>query len=101
MLNVVTSSDHLVGEVLTLDPRVDLISFTGSTVTGRRIMEKGAASLKRLFLELGGKSAQILLDGADLEAIVPSGALGRTHAGQGCTMTTRLLVPRSRERVDP
>ena len=96
VLNVVTSSDHLVGEVLTLDPRVDLISFTGSTVTGRRIMEKGAASLKRLFLELGGKSAQILLDGADLEAIVPKAALLCTHAGQGCTMTTRLLVPRSR-----
>ena len=57
VLNVVTSSDHLVGEELTLSPKVDLISFTGSTVVGKRIMEKGAATLKRVFLELGGKSA--------------------------------------------
>ena len=47
VLNVVTSSDHLVGEELTLSPLVDLISFTGSTVVGKRIMEKGAATLKR------------------------------------------------------
>jgi len=96
VLNVVTSSDHLVGEVLTVDPRVDLISFTGSTATGRRIMEKGAATLKRLFLELGGKSAQILLDDADFEAVVPTAAFLCMHAGQGCVMNTRLLVPRSR-----
>src|SRR5436853_5888311 len=66
VLNVVTSSDHLVGEELTLSPKVDLISFTGSTVVGQRIMEKGAATLKRVFLELGGKSATIVLDDADL-----------------------------------
>ena len=65
VLNVVPSSDHLVGEQLTLSPQVDLISFTGSTAVGRRIMEKGAATLKRLFLELGGKSATIVLDDAD------------------------------------
>jgi aldehyde dehydrogenase (NAD+) len=96
VLNVVTSSDHLVGEELVLDPRVDLLSFTGSTATGRRIMEKGAPTLKRLFLELGGKSAQVLLDDADFEAILPRAALLCTHAGQGCVMTTRLLVPRTR-----
>ncbi|WP_261566526.1 aldehyde dehydrogenase family protein [Frankia gtarii] len=96
VLNVVTSSDHLVGEVLTLDPRVDLISFTGSTATGRRIMEKGAPSLKRLFLELGGKSAQILLDDADLDAVLPGTAFTCIHAGQGCAISTRLLVPRAR-----
>ena len=96
VLNVVTSSDHLVGEELVLDPRVDLISFTGSTATGRRIMEKGAPQLKRLFLELGGKSAQILLDDADLEALVPTAASLCTHAGQGCVMTTRWIVPRAR-----
>src|SRR5260221_6451029 len=55
VVNVVAGSDHLVGEDLTLDPRVDLISFTGSAVPGQRIMEKGAATLKRVFLELGGK----------------------------------------------
>ncbi|HEX4174932.1 MAG TPA: aldehyde dehydrogenase family protein, partial [Acidimicrobiales bacterium] len=60
VVNVVTSSDHLVGEELTLSPDVDLISFTGSTATGKRIMEKGAATLKRIFLELGGKSAMIV-----------------------------------------
>jgi aldehyde dehydrogenase (NAD+) len=78
------------------DPRVDLISFTGSTATGKRIMEKGAATLKRLFLELGGKSANILLDDADFEALVPMSAMVCAHAGQGCVMTTRMLVPRSR-----
>ena len=94
VLNVVTSSDHLVGEELTIDRRVDVISFTGSTATGRRIMEKGAPSMKRLFLELGGKSAHIILDDADLEATVPGGAFVCVHAGQGCAMLTRMLVPR-------
>jgi aldehyde dehydrogenase (NAD+) len=102
VVNVVTSSDHLVGEVLTLDPRVDVISFTGSTVTGQRIMEKGAKSMKRLFLELGGKSAHIVLDDANLAATVPGAAFVCVHAGQGCAMLTRLLVPRDRldESVD-
>ena len=66
VVNVVTSSDPLLGEELTLSPKVDLISFTGSTAVGKRIMEKGAATLKRLFLELGGKSATIVLEDADL-----------------------------------
>ena len=65
VVNVVTASDHLIGEELTLSPKVDLISFTGSTAVGKRIMEKGAATMKRLFLELGGKSATIVLDDAD------------------------------------
>jgi aldehyde dehydrogenase (NAD+) len=97
VVNVVTSSDHMIGEQLVTDPRVDLISFTGSTATGRRIMEKGAPTLKRLFLELGGKSAQIYLDDADLETAFGMVALTVcTHAGQGCAMPTRMLVPRSR-----
>src|SRR5260221_12948234 len=61
-VNVVAASDHLVGEDLTLDPRVDLISFTASPVTGKRIMEKGAATLKRGFPEPRGKSATIVWD---------------------------------------
>jgi aldehyde dehydrogenase (NAD+) len=93
---VVTSSDHLVGEELTLSPLVDMISFTGSTVTGKRIMEKGADTLKRVFLELGGKSAMIVLDDADFPAVVPMGSFVCMHAGQGCAMQTRLLLPRSR-----
>jgi aldehyde dehydrogenase (NAD+) len=96
VVNVVTSSDHLVGEELTLSPQVDMISFTGSTVTGKRIMEKGAATLKRVFLELGGKSAMIVLDDADFQAVVPMGSMVCMHAGQGCAMQTRMLLPRSR-----
>jgi aldehyde dehydrogenase (NAD+) len=96
VVNVVTSSDHLVGEELTLSPKVDLISFTGSTVTGKRIMEKGAATLKRVFLELGGKSAMIVCDDADFASTVPMASMVCVHAGQGCAMQTRLLLPRSR-----
>ena len=96
VVNVVTSSDHLVGEELTLSPKVDLISFTGSTAVGKRIMEKGAASLKRLFLELGGKSATIVLDDADLGIASFMGMAVCTHAGQGCAIPTRMLLPRSR-----
>jgi aldehyde dehydrogenase (NAD+) len=96
VFNVVTSSDHLVGEELTLSPLVDMISFTGSTATGKRIMEKGAATLKRVFLELGGKSAMIVLDDADFQNVVPGGAAVCMHGGQGCAMQTRMLLPRSR-----
>ena len=77
VVNVVTSSDHLVGEELTLSPKVDLISFTGSTAVGKRIMEKGGATLKRTFLELGGKSATIVLDDADFADV---GAVGNPGA---------------------
>ena len=96
VFNVVTSSDHLVGEELTLSALVDMISFTGSTVTGKRIMEKGAATMKRVFLELGGKSAMIVLDDADFATAVPSGSMVCMHAGQGCAMQSRMLLPRSR-----
>jgi aldehyde dehydrogenase (NAD+) len=96
VLNVVTSSDHLVGEELTLSPQVDLISFTGSTATGKRIMERGAPTLKRLFLELGGKSATIVLDDADFSTAMMSGLAVCSHAGQGCAIPTRMLLPSSR-----
>src|SRR5882724_1415074 len=97
VFNVVTGSDPaLAGEMLVTDPRVDLITFTGSTAVGKRIMEKGAATLKRVFLELGGKSANIILDDApDFVARVMR-AMVCFHAGQGCAIATRLLVPRSR-----
>jgi aldehyde dehydrogenase (NAD+) len=85
-----------VAEDLVIDPRVDLISFTGSTAVGRRIMEKGAPSLKRLFLELGGKSADIILDDADFEAKLTTAWTVCSHGGQGCVMLTRMLLPRSR-----
>jgi aldehyde dehydrogenase (NAD+) len=96
IFNVVTSSDHLVGEELTISPKVDLISFTGSTAVGKRIMDKGAPTLKRLFLELGGKSATIVLDDADMQSAVMGGLGVCYHAGQGCAIQTRMLLPRSR-----
>ncbi|MEO6468420.1 MAG: aldehyde dehydrogenase family protein, partial [Acidimicrobiia bacterium] len=97
VFNIVTSGDAAnVGEMLTADPRVDMISFTGSTVIGKRIMARGADTLKRVFLELGGKSANIILDDADLTAQCGSGAMVCMHGGQGCAITTRMLLPRSR-----
>jgi aldehyde dehydrogenase (NAD+) len=98
VVNIVTSSDHLIAEELTLSQQVDLISFTGSTVVGQRIMEKGAATLKRVFLELGGKSANILLDDANFDSALMSGLAVCFHAGQGCGIPTRMLVPRARYR---
>ena len=86
----------LVGEELTLSPKVDMISFTGSTTVGKRIMEKGAATMKRLFLELGGKSATIVLEDADFNTACLIGIGPLMHAGQGCAAPTRMLLPRSR-----
>jgi aldehyde dehydrogenase (NAD+) len=98
VFNVVTSSAPVaIGDQLVRDPRVDLISFTGSSGTGRKIMAAAADQVKKVFLELGGKSAHIVLDDADLEslmAFVPFSSV--YHAGQGCALFTRLLVPRSR-----
>jgi acyl-CoA reductase-like NAD-dependent aldehyde dehydrogenase len=96
VVNVVTASDHLVGEELTISPKVDMISFTGSTAVGKRIMEKGAATMKRLFLELGGKSATIVLEDADFNLACLIGIGPLMHAGQGCAAPTRMLLPRSR-----
>ena len=97
VLNVVFGSDPaMAGEMLVADPRVDLISFTGSTGVGKRIMEKGAATLKRVFLELGGKSAKIVLDDAPNFAMEVAQSMLVFHAGQGCAVQSRLLVPRSR-----
>ena len=97
VVNVVTSSDHALGAQLAQDPRVDLVSFTGSTATGRNVMTSAAGTLKRVFLELGGKSAFIVLDDADLRAACSYAAFaGVAHAGQGCAITTRILVPRER-----
>jgi acyl-CoA reductase-like NAD-dependent aldehyde dehydrogenase len=96
VVNVVTAADPLIGEELTLSPKVDMISFTGSTAVGQRIMEKGAATMKRLFLELGGKSATIVLEDADLALGCMMGIAPCMHAGQGCANPTRLLLPRSR-----
>ena len=96
VLNIVTSDDHGVGAMLTSDPRVDMVSFTGSTATGRAVMAAGAATIKKVFLELGGKSAFLVLDDADLPAACAMAAFTASmHAGQGCAITTRLVVPRA------
>ncbi|MFE3322347.1 aldehyde dehydrogenase [Nocardia sp. NPDC059195] len=95
VINIVTSSDHGLGAQLVLDPRVDMITFTGSTQTGRSVMVGASATLKRTFLELGGKSAAIVLDDADIATAASYTAFTvAVHAGQGCALTTRLLVPR-------
>jgi aldehyde dehydrogenase (NAD+) len=103
VLNVITAAGHEVGQQLAEDERVDMISFTGSTATGRRIVHAGAANLKKVFLELGGKSAFLVLDDADLGSAIFGAVMQiMTHAGQGCAITTRLVLPRERydEGVD-
>jgi aldehyde dehydrogenase (NAD+) len=96
IFNVVTPKDNGVAGQLLVDRRVDMVSFTGSTAVGKHIMEQGAPTLKRIFLELGGKSAHIVLDDVPLENVIPYCNTMCMHAGQGCVLLTRLLVPRSR-----
>ncbi len=98
VFNVVTSSDKAIGEHLTTDERVDMISVTGSTATGRRVMQAAAANITKVFLELGGKSAAIVLDDvADMGSMAAAAAFGTgIVAGQGCALTTRVLLPRAR-----
>jgi aldehyde dehydrogenase (NAD+) len=94
VVNVLSSSDPAVGAALTTSPDVDVITFTGSTATGRKIMAAAAETVKRVFLELGGKSAVIMLDDADFAMASMFAAFSMcSHAGQGCALTSRLLVP--------
>ncbi|MGC7101509.1 aldehyde dehydrogenase family protein [Amycolatopsis lurida] len=100
VVNVVTSSEVAVGELLTTHPGVDVVSFTGSTATGRSILAAASSTVKRVFLELGGKSALILLDDADVKAASMYAAFGIClHAGQGCALNSRVLVPRKQHDV--
>jgi aldehyde dehydrogenase (NAD+) len=97
VLNVITASDPAeAGEMLVTDPRVDLISFTGSTAIGKHIMRQGADTMKRTFLELGGKSVNIVLDDAPNFTQLVAQSILVFHAGQGCAVQSRLLVPRTR-----
>lgn len=104
VVNIITSADKaIVGEALTGDPRVDVFHFTGSPLVGQRIMERAAQGLRHVALELGGKSANIVLDDADLDATLPfSAAMACTLSGQGCALPTRILLPDSlfEEAVD-
>jgi aldehyde dehydrogenase (NAD+) len=97
VVNIVPSSDHALGEMLATHPRVDQVTFTGSTAVGRRVMAAAAPTLKKVFLELGGKSAFVVLEDADFRGAIGTAAFTVcTHAGQGCAITTRLVVPRAR-----
>lgn len=96
VFNVVTSEDPAVlGDMLTGDPRVDVVSFTGSTPVGKHIMQRGANTVKKVFLELGGKSAHIILDDADIGFASFMCISVCFNAGQGCALATRMLAPRS------
>jgi len=97
VVNILSSSQIAPGELMTTHPDVDVVTFTGSTPVGKKIMAAAADSLKRVFLELGGKSALIVLDDADVATAAQFAAFSIcSHAGQGCALTTRLLVPRAK-----
>ncbi|MBX7453959.1 aldehyde dehydrogenase family protein [Mycolicibacterium sp. 3033] len=96
VVNVVTPSGVEASRALTMDPRVDMISFTGSTAVGRDVMGAAAATMKRILLECGGKSASIIVDDAEvndelLQRLLLEGCI--LHAGQACILNSRLLVP--------
>ncbi|MGE0129395.1 MAG: aldehyde dehydrogenase family protein [Blastocatellales bacterium] len=97
VFNLVTGYGPVVGEAIASHPGVDMISFTGSTRAGKRVSELATKTVKRVSLELGGKSANIILDDADFDKAVKSG-VGNCYfnSGQTCSALTRMLVPRSR-----
>jgi acyl-CoA reductase-like NAD-dependent aldehyde dehydrogenase len=97
VFNLVTGFGPVVGEALVKHPRVDMISFTGSTRAGKRISEVAAQGVKRVALELGGKSASVILEDVDLAAAVKGTVNGCfLNSGQTCTALTRMLVPASK-----
>ena len=96
VVNIVPTPDNAVAQYLVADPRVDMVSFTGSTAVGKSIARSAADTLKRVFLELGGKSATVVLDDADLDQVIPTMLQVCLHAGQGCGINTRLVVPQAR-----
>ena len=95
--NLVSGTGPVVGEAIARHPDVDMVSFTGSTRAGKRVSELAAGTVKRVALELGGKSASIVLEDADLPRAI-KGTLNSCflNSGQTCTALTRLLVPQSR-----
>jgi acyl-CoA reductase-like NAD-dependent aldehyde dehydrogenase len=97
VFNLVTGDGPVVGEAIAAHPDVDMVSFTGSTRAGKRVSEVAAQTVKRVALELGGKSASVVLDDADLQKAVSS-SVGNCYfnSGQTCSAHTRLLVPKSR-----
>ncbi len=97
VFNLVPGDGPTVGEALATHREVDMVSFTGSTRAGKRVYELGAASIKRIALELGGKSANVILDDADLERAVKAGVDNCfLNSGQTCSAWTRMLVPQGK-----
>jgi acyl-CoA reductase-like NAD-dependent aldehyde dehydrogenase len=95
--NLVTGYGPIVGEALAAHPGVDMISFTGSTRAGRRVSELAAATVKKVALELGGKSPNVILEDADLEQAVADGVSKCfLNSGQTCSALTRMIVPQAR-----
>src|SRR5207302_32366 len=95
VFNLVTGVGPVVGEAIAAHPDVDMVSFTGSTRAGRRVTELASVTVKRVALELGGKSPNVILEDADLSKAVPAGATAAyPNSGQTCTALTRMLVPR-------
>ncbi len=97
VFNLVTGVGPVVGEAIAAHPDVDMVSFTGSTRAGKRVSEVASNTVKRVALELGGKSANVILGDADLARAVPDG-VGKCflNSGQTCSALTRMLVPRER-----
>src|SRR5207342_1538492 len=97
VFNLVTGTGPVVGEAIASHPDVDMVSFTGSTRAGKRVSELAAQTVKRVTLELGGKSANVILDDADLERAVTDG-VGKCflNSGQTCSALTRMVVPRAK-----
>jgi acyl-CoA reductase-like NAD-dependent aldehyde dehydrogenase len=97
VFNLVSGTGSVVGEAIAGHEEVDLVSFTGSTRAGRRVAELAAATVKRVTLELGGKSATVILPDADLDRAVAAGiTMCMLNSGQTCTALSRMLVPRAR-----
>jgi len=99
VLNIVTGFGPVAGQAIASHPHVDMVSFTGSVRAGKRVAALGAETIKRVTLELGGKSACVILDDAPLEKAVTSGTRNAMlNSGQTCSAWTRMLVPRSRQQ---
>jgi aldehyde dehydrogenase (NAD+) len=97
VFNLVTGTGDVVGAAISAHPGIDMVSFTGSTRAGKLIAASAAATVKRVALELGGKSANIVLDDADFATVIPKGVFAcYLNSGQTCTAHTRMLVPNSR-----
>ena len=97
VLNVVSGSGRVVGEAIVAHPDVDMVSFTGSLQAGRRIASVAGEGIKKVCLELGGKSAFVVLDDAPFDKAIPAGVNNcMQNSGQTCSAWTRMLVPRAR-----